>query len=384
VHDPHAVEDLVQETLVRLLEARPRIKDDGLVAYAVVVARNLATTLGRTEDRQRRHLHRLVDPRTPPDPQEEALRREEEEAVSAALSKLSAREKTAVVGHELGGKSTAALAQELGSSPGGVAVQLARARAKLRVDYLLALKAAQPPSPVCRQVLVALSAGDRRRQTALAAGDHLLSCDHCATLSEPLMQRHRPLALMWPLAPLERLARAMGKRLQTPRAQATAATAAVAVAVGGTLVASNLGGGARPASPATQRSAAARPSSPEQRALVVAGRTLAPSAVSIRPFVGRRVRARPVTIESVPADEGFWIGSPQTRVFVRLTRAGESPVDATAGARVTFSGTIVRHGPRFADRMGVSGPEGAAELSRSRRHIEVAPGRLRQSSVSPG
>jgi hypothetical protein len=42
-----------------------------------------------------------------------------------------------VVGHAIGGKDMASLAHELGSSPGGIAVQLARASAKLRVDYLV-------------------------------------------------------------------------------------------------------------------------------------------------------------------------------------------------------------------------------------------------------
>ncbi|MBA3431062.1 MAG: sigma-70 family RNA polymerase sigma factor, partial [Actinobacteria bacterium] len=106
VRDPETVEDLVQETLARVIEARPRVRDDGLSAYAVVTARNLARSLGRAESTRRDHLHRLVDPRTPPDPQEEALRREEAEAVSVALARLSPKEKAAVVARVVGGKDT--------------------------------------------------------------------------------------------------------------------------------------------------------------------------------------------------------------------------------------------------------------------------------------
>ncbi|MDQ3660948.1 MAG: sigma-70 family RNA polymerase sigma factor, partial [Actinomycetota bacterium] len=218
--DPNDVEDLTQETLARVIEARPRITDDGLTAYAVVTARNLARSLGRDEARRRHHAHRLIDLRTPSQPEEETLRREESEAVSAALEKLSSREKFAVIGHEVGGRDTATLGQELGATPGAVAVQLARARAKLRVDYLLALSKASPPTPICRSVLVALSAGDRRRQTALDSADHLLNCEYCAALSDPLLQKRRPVPLLIPLTFLHRLKGYIGERLQTPQAQA--------------------------------------------------------------------------------------------------------------------------------------------------------------------
>jgi anti-sigma regulatory factor (Ser/Thr protein kinase) len=77
------------------------------------------------------------------------------------------------------------------STPGAVAAQLNRARAKLRVEYLLALEQRQPPTPHCRPVLLALSAGDRRRQRDLDAGGHLLACAWCAGLSEPLLDRRR-------------------------------------------------------------------------------------------------------------------------------------------------------------------------------------------------
>jgi serine/threonine-protein kinase RsbT len=40
-------------------------------------------------------------------------------------------------------------------------------------------------------VLLALSAGDRRRQRDLDAGGHLLACSWCARLSEPLLDRRR-------------------------------------------------------------------------------------------------------------------------------------------------------------------------------------------------
>ena len=89
----------------------------------------------------------------------------------------------------MSGQDTRSLAEELGSTAGAVAAQLNRTRARLRVEYLLALERAEPPTDRCRPVLLALSSGDRRRQREVDAGRHLLECDLCARLSEPLMER---------------------------------------------------------------------------------------------------------------------------------------------------------------------------------------------------
>ena len=73
--------------------------------------------------------------------------------------------------------------------PGAVAAQLNRSRARLRVEYLLALQDEEPPTDRCRPVLFALSIGDRRRQRELDSARHLRECDLCASLSQPLTQR---------------------------------------------------------------------------------------------------------------------------------------------------------------------------------------------------
>ncbi len=357
--DPHDVEDLAQETLARVIEARPRITDDGLAAYAVVTARNLARSLGRDEARHRHNAHRIVDLRTPSQPDEETLRREESAAVSAALEKLSPREKFAVIGHEVAGRDTASLGQELGVTPGAVAVQLARARAKLRVDYLLALRKANPPTPVCRSVLVALSAGDQRRQAALDTADHLLSCEYCAALSESLLQKRRPVGVLLPVAFLHRLKDYVGRWSQSPQAGATAATAG-ALTVAAVALGANMLGGNGPA--------------PLEGRLTTSGKVLPTSASRLERHVGKRVKAHGIMVESVPSDEGFWIGSKDARVFVRLIIPvrEESPVRIEAGERVTFTGTLRRHEPGFARRQGVTKMEGAGELRRSPQHIVVS------------
>jgi RNA polymerase sigma factor (sigma-70 family) len=191
VRDRQVVEDLVQETLTRVMSAHRRLEPRALAPYAVVTARNLVTSLATSEDRGRRHAHRLIDLREPMLPEEETLRREERRAVTTALARLPEQDQEALVAHEVEGMDTATLAASRDSTPGAVAAQLSRARAKLRVEYLLELEQAEPPTASCRPVLLALSAGDRRRQRDLDAGGHLLACAWCARLSEPLLDRRR-------------------------------------------------------------------------------------------------------------------------------------------------------------------------------------------------
>jgi serine/threonine-protein kinase RsbT len=195
VRDVDLVEDLVQEALARVMAARRRLEPRTLAPYAVVTARNLTRSLATSEQRGRRHAHRLIDLREPVSPEEEALRREESRAITTALGRLSQHDQEALVAHEVHGRDTATLAARRDSTPGAVAAQLSRARARLRVEYLLELEQAEPPTARCRPVLLALSAGDRRRQRDLDAGGHLLACGWCARLSEPLLDRRRTAAV---------------------------------------------------------------------------------------------------------------------------------------------------------------------------------------------
>jgi RNA polymerase sigma factor (sigma-70 family) len=352
--DPDAVDDLVQETLARVIEARPRLDENALAPYAIATARNLANLQIRNDYRHRRHAHRLIDLRDPERPEEKVLMREEQTAVNLALQGLSVEDRRAVVAHEVMDQDTAALARASGSTPGGVAAQLARARAKLRVNYVLALRRMQPPTPRCRAVLVALSAGDRRRQHALGAGEHLLDCEHCAALSEPLLQRRRSLAALAPVPLLRGALAWITKQLRTPTGQAvagvTGATVAAAVVV---LVTSG--------------------SPPKPAPLTVAGKPVSPHiAARTRRYLGRQIKARNVRVQSVPSNEGFWIGSTGDRIWVELTGPGESRSHIETGDRVSFTGRVARNGDGFARRVGVTRSEGAAELKAEEEHIEVS------------
>ena len=182
-------EDIVQETLTKVLGALHRVEPGMLESYAIVTARNLVASMWKEQDRHRRNKHRVVDLLPVEQPGDDLLKREEGDAVSSALSRLSERDRQTLLAHEVAGQDTQSLGTELGLTAGAVAAQLNRTRARLRVEYLLALQDAQPPTGRCRPVLFALSIGDRRRQREVDAARHLLECDFCAELSLPLLQR---------------------------------------------------------------------------------------------------------------------------------------------------------------------------------------------------
>ncbi len=184
-----AAEDLVQETLVRVLAASDRIEPGMLEPYAIVTTRNVIASMWREGDRHERNQHRVVDLQAPAAPDEQLLANEEQSAVARAMARLSEREQQTLLAHEVSGQDTRSLASEIGSTPGAVAAQLNRTRARLRVEYLLVLEQAEPPTDRCRPVLYALSSGDRRRQREVDAARHMLECELCARLSQPLMER---------------------------------------------------------------------------------------------------------------------------------------------------------------------------------------------------
>lgn len=93
---------------------------------------------------------------------------------------------------------------------------------------------------------------------------------------------------------------------------------------------------------------------------------------SLAAYTGQAVQARGVTVLSVPADEGFWIGTSETdRVWVQLTAGGESPYQVTEGDIVDLDGALVAHDAAFAEQVGVTAAEGAEQLSTQGQHVEV-------------
>ena len=189
VRDPHLVEDLVQETLLRVMSARSDIEQDTLAPYAATVARNLVATHFRGVDLARRKAPLLADEQTAAPPVDELVNAEDRRLMRAALERLPDNERDLLLAHEVQGQDTRSLAAGRDSTPGAVAAALSRSRAKLRVEYLLVRDDLEPTSDRCRPVLRALSAGDRRRQRELGAGEHLLHCEVCSRVSFGLLDR---------------------------------------------------------------------------------------------------------------------------------------------------------------------------------------------------
>jgi hypothetical protein len=101
----------------------------------------------------------------------------------------------------------------------------------------------------------------------------------------------------------------------------------------------------------------------------------------LTPVVGKTVTARNVMVQSVPADEGFWLGPSETeRVWVQLSGTGESGYVVRQGDRVELTGRVIANDPGFANRVGVDAAEGAEQLTRQAAHIEVAKSDLRKSA----
>jgi hypothetical protein len=253
---------------------------------------------------------------------------------------------------------------------------MARTRAKLRLEYLLAFRQVTMPTPQCRRVLLAVSAGDTRRQRQLNAGEHLLDCHTCATLSEPLERRSvamtaitLPAALAaWGLAkarahPVQAVASAVG----------TAGVAAAAVVAAGVF-----------ASPAPGHAARAAPSVsvPAAPPEIIAGLLINGQSVrfadaqrSLRGRIGQRVDASGVIVQEAVTHNGFWVGSSRARVWVELV-GPLKPLRIMANEHLRFTGTVMGNGPSYPARAGVASHAEVVLLDRQGAHIDVSTTRI--------
>jgi DNA-directed RNA polymerase specialized sigma24 family protein len=186
------VDDLTQESLVRLLSNRGRLEAAAWPAYAVSTAGNLLRDQERAKGVQRRNVHRLHTPDLAAPVEDAVVTAEEHAALRRALEDLPSDEAAMLVEHHV---SRDRSRRSVGAA---TAARLSRARAKLRVAYVLAASRASLPTSRCRPVLEALSTGERRRQARLGAGRHLSACRACAALAPALVQRRRSLAGLAP------------------------------------------------------------------------------------------------------------------------------------------------------------------------------------------
>jgi RNA polymerase sigma factor (sigma-70 family) len=361
--DQHLIEDITQETMLRVAVAQRHLEPQALRAYAIVTARNGFNAHLRNQSIATRHAHRVVDYTTLEGAEELTLEREENDALAHALGTLDEADRRLLLDHEVDELSVTALAAREGTSSGAIAMRLARARATLRLEFLLAFRRVTLTNARCRQVLLAISTGDQRHQGRIGVAEHLVSCEDCAELSQPLMQRRRGAAAWWFL-PMPAWLSRLGRRARTSRpAQAVAVLACAAVlaaVVFGVVHRSSTGSAAAPtattvapaAALATSTSTSPATTPPAAIAQSVATTTPPTTAVasgcppieaitSIQAAAGCRYTLANMIVTEVPADEGFWITfTDNSPIWVHLVGTGESPQHVRPGEHVTLQATV--------------------------------------------
>jgi hypothetical protein len=107
---------------------------------------------------------------------------------------------------------------------------------------------------------------------------------------------------------------------------------------------------------------------------------------SLARFSGDRAIGTDVRVQSVVANEGFWIGrNRHNRIWVQLVGPPpESPYTVRRGDRVSFNAPVVAHTRRFARQVGVSRIEGAGMLTAQGQHIAVPKSKLKLTHPSSG
>lgn len=369
------VDDLVQDCLERLLMARERLTPESVLPYAVVTARNLASSHAKRAMRHAAAAPRILDAAEPERPDEVLLAGEARDAMMAALAQLSDQERHDILAYYSHGSPELAAVRK---SRGALRVRMARTRAKLRLEYLLAFRHVELPSPMCRSVLLAVSAGDARRQRELSTGQHLLDCETCAALSEPLDRRS--VALTAIAIPGALAAWAAGKTRAHPVQAAASVAAGSAAVVAAAVLGPQLFGTAPAPAAAPQVRVSSAPAPPPPVAVIshlsVAGRVVsdAQAEQSLRPLIGRTAQASGAVVVAAVTRNGFWIGSVRGRIWVQLV-GPLRPLQVRGGDRVRFTGTVVGSPPSFPAQAGVRGSD-AALLTRQGAHLDVSTTRI--------
>jgi RNA polymerase sigma factor (sigma-70 family) len=416
VGDPSDVDDLVHDCLERLLRARNRLAPDTVLPFGIVTAQNLVTSQARSAARRSRRAHRLSDRIEPDRPDDIVVATEARSAMTVALARLSPRERHDLLVYQ--DQGTRSAGSDIQESPGALRVRMARTRAKLRLEYLLALRRETLPSPACRRVLLSISGGDTRRQRALAAGEHLLDCRTCAELAEPLEKRS--LALTAVVFPIALAAWAAGKARAHPVMTSGAVAAGVAAVVAGTVLLAPAASPTTPTHhhrPSALRAASTTP--PVSRAVLTAPTRSRPSSSSststtstrttstptttsrpaagprstvtglkvngatiianssLRGSVGRQVDATGVRVEEVVTLNGFWVGtSRRARVWVELV-GPRATLHIVKGDVLHFVGTLEGDSGSYPAHAGVTAGTGARLLATEGAHVAVSTAALR-------
>jgi RNA polymerase sigma factor (sigma-70 family) len=361
------VDDLVQDCLERLLAARVRLTPEAVLPYAVVTARNLVSSHAKSAMRHAAVAPRILDPAEPDRPEDVLLTGEARRAMTTALAQLSAQERRDVLAYYDGDPVAD---RETAESRGALRVRMARTRAKLRLEYLLAFRHVELPTPLCRRVLLAISAGDTRRQQETSAGQHLLDCETCATLSEPLDQRS--VALTAIAVPGALLAWIAGKARAHPLQAAGSVAAGSAVVAAAVVLLPAHPPPARPVPMPSSPSPSPAPPAKMISHLSVGGHAVSDAAAgqSLRSLIGETADASGISVVAAVTRNGFWIGTAQARIWVQLVGPLRT-FQIRAGDLVRFAGRVTANSRDYPASAGLTSRGDAELLSRQGAHLAV-------------
>lgn len=153
----------------------------------------------------------------------------------------------------------------------------------------------------------------------------------------------------------------------------------------GTLVGGDRGAGARPGS--TGAAAGSGAAAQTSGTLTAGGVDVLADQRSLGrlgSLQGQEAVGRRLPVQSVVADEGFWVGpSAAQRTFVFLTpearrSSGESGFQVRQGQTVDLNGTVTGAGQGDPQRFGVTDTEGARQLTAQRAYVRARQVRLSQ------
>lgn len=323
-HAGDETEDLIQEAWARIAFAlRERAVEDPH-AYAAGIAANLVRWHDRKDRCRQRRTARLWIRPTIDAPDGDIVRDEEAAALATALRRLPPETRDVLVAHVVHGMDTGTLAAQAGTTPGAVAACLARSRAMLRVEYVIAFRRLPEPADRCRRICYAVSANDSRRELRLDAAGHIPGCDTCQSITDALRERRRP-AMGAPI--LVRLSSWVARLTSVDSAGARVGVAGGLVGMG-VVGALALGGAPAPTTPGAAGTAAASPaatgtgSSPRR-----AGRVL--------------VNARTAGVAAPRGRRGSPAGPPDTTLgAVADTAGGALPAVPAPPTGVTWAGPV--------------------------------------------
>jgi hypothetical protein len=107
--------------------------------------------------------------------------------------------------------------------------------------------------------------------------------------------------------------------------------------------------------------------------VTVDAQPLIPDPTRLGPQAGRNAVATSAHVLAVPADEGFWLGKDDARIWVQLTTSGESPLQVRTGQLLTFTAQVTANTSGFLSQVGLGVDEGRTELERAGYHLQVDP-----------